>query len=165
VTGETSTSVRLMKVLLSHYWKVRPADYVRLDWPRNDAFLLIGDEALLHSRGVDSYPHLADLGEVWHTWTGLPSVFARWMVRRNLDDAVKQSLADALGASLDAAWKDLEAIAAPHARNLSMTAAEAREYLEGFHFRMTAGEYETVDRFRRLDAESRGAGAASTVES
>lgn len=163
VTKETSTSVRLMKVLLAHVYKVKPAAYVTLDWPRNDAFLLIGDEALLHSRGVDSYPHVIDLGAVWHDWTGLPFVFARWVVRRTLDADVKAELADALGQSLEAGWKDVDALVAPHAKRLSMSAAEARAYLEAFHFRMGDGEYESIERFKKLDEEVRGAGAASTL--
>jgi chorismate dehydratase len=165
VTVETSTSVRLMKVLLANVWRVRPREYVRLDWPRNDAFLLIGDEALLHGRGVDGYPHVADLGDVWHDWTGLPFVFAQWMVRRDLDAAVKEALAGAVGRSLDAGWKDFDNIVAPHARRLSMSASEIRTYLEAFHFRMNDKTRSAVDRFRQLDAESAGAGAASTVES
>jgi chorismate dehydratase len=165
VTAETSTSVRLMKVLFANVWRVRPSEYVRLNWPRNDAFLLIGDEALLHSRGVDGYPHVADLGEVWHDWTGLPFVFARWVVRSGLDTAVKQSLAEHLGRSLDAGWEDFDSIATPHARRLSMAVTEIRSYLEAFHFRMTDDTHAAVDRFRRLDSESAGAGAASTMES
>lgn len=162
VTNETSTSVRLMKVLIGHVYKAKPAAYVNLDWPRNDAFLLIGDEALLHSRGVDSYPHVVDLGEMWHDWTGLPFVFARWVVRRTLDTDVKAELSDALGQSLEAGWRDVDSIVEPHAKRLSMSIAETRAYLEAFHFRMGKGECEAVERFKQLDEEVRGAGAAST---
>ncbi len=163
VTGETSTSVRLMKVLMENVYGVRPAEYAPLDWPRNDAFLLIGDEALLHRRGVDSYPHVADLGEVWNEWTGLPFVFARWMVRKDLDAGVKAELAGALGDSLDRGRGDVESIVAPFETSLAMTVSEMRSYLEAFHFRMTEGEREAMERFRQLDAAPRGAGAASST--
>jgi chorismate dehydratase len=163
VTNETSTSVRLMKVLMGHVYKVRPAEYVRLDWPRNDAFLLIGDEALLHRRGVDSYPHTADLGRVWNDWTGLPFVFAKWVVRRDLNADAKAALTDALGESLESGWKNVGAVVAPYAKTLGMTEAEMREYLEGFRFRMTAQERDAIERFKQVDAEARGAGAASTT--
>lgn len=163
VTNETSTSVRLMKVLLAHVFKVRPAEYVRLDWPRNDAFLLIGDEALLHRRGVDGYPHTADLGKVWNEWTGLPFVFAQWVVRRGLDADAKTALSSALEDSLKSGWKNLAPIVAPYERTLGMTQPEMREYLEGFRFQMTGEERESVAKFKKLDAEARGAGAASTT--
>jgi chorismate dehydratase len=163
VTGETSTSVRLMKVLLANVYKVKPAAYVNLDWPRNDAFLLIGDEALLHRRGVDSYPHVVDLGEVWSDWTGLPFVFARWVVKRALDPDIKCALADALGKSLDEGWKHIDSLVKPHEKALSMDVPEMRAYLEAFHFRMGDGEHEAVKRFKQLDSEIRGAGAASTI--
>lgn len=163
VTGETSTSVRLMKVLLAQVWRVEPAAYDHLDWPRNDAFLLIGDEALLHSRGVDSYPYVADLGEVWHRWTGLPFVFARWIVRRDLDAGVKDALVAAVSSSLESGWRDVDRVVAPHASRLNMTVAEMRAYLEAFHFRMEQGEHDAIARFRELDAALRGADPAPTV--
>ncbi len=162
VTGETSTSVRLMKVLLSKVFGVQPAEYVQLNWPRNDAFLLIGDEALLHRRGVDSYPHVADLGEIWNEWTGLPFVFARWMVRKDLDAGVKTELAGALGDSLESGWGAIETIVAPLETSLAMTVPEMRAYLEAFRFRMTASEHEAMERFKQLDEVMRGAAAAST---
>lgn len=46
------------------------------------AFLAIGDEAL-HFRQHHHYPYRLDLGEAWHSWTGLPFVFALWVVQRN----------------------------------------------------------------------------------
>ena len=75
-----------MKTLLSRRFRVTPNRYVGLDDEPTDAFLLIGDEALRQRRGVPGYPHLYDLGEEWHRWTGLPFVFARWVVRRDLND-------------------------------------------------------------------------------
>jgi len=155
VTAETSTSVRLLKVLLAHYYGVTPREWVHLDWPNNDAFLLIGDEALIHRRGVKDYPHVADLGEVWRAWTGLPFVFARWMVRRDLDGEVKRALDRRLARSVREARKQLDAIVAPRAKDLGMTTAEMREYLEGFAFSAGAAEHEAMERFRQLDAATR----------
>jgi chorismate dehydratase len=162
VTGETSTSVRLLKVLLEHVYGVRSAEFAHLDWPRNDAFLLIGDEALLHRRGVDGYPHVADLGEVWNTWTGLPFVFARWVVRRDLDDASKAAIVSMVSDSLESGWRQVDSIVAPHGSGIGMDVAEMRAYLESLRFRMTGDEHLAIERFRGLDASMRRAGAAST---
>jgi chorismate dehydratase len=162
VTNETSTSVRLMKALLMHAWRVRPAQFSHVDWPNNDAFLLIGDEALIHRRGVKGYPHVADLGDVWHKWTGLPFVFARWMVRTTLPDADKARLVSMLDASIAEGWAHFERVAAPRAADLSMTIEEMREYLQGFRFRMSGAEHQAIGKFRQLDAAAREADVAST---
>ncbi|HEU4364010.1 MAG TPA: menaquinone biosynthesis protein [Candidatus Krumholzibacteria bacterium] len=160
VTTETSTSVRLMKVLLAHAWRVRPQHYAHVDWPNNDAFLLIGDEALIHRRGVKDYPHVADLGEVWHKWTGLPFVFARWMVRTDLPDGEKARLVTMLDASIAEGWGHFERVVAPRAADLNMTIEEMREYLQGFRFRMSAAEQQAIGQFRQLDARARETDAA-----
>lgn len=162
ITNETSTSVRLLKVLLENVYKVRPARFGHLDWPNNDAFLLIGDEALIHRRGVKGYSHVADLGHVWQEWTGLPFVFARWMVRRGCDAVVRDRLVAALTSSLDSGWNNFDAVVEPRTHDLSMTTAEMREYLEGFHFRMTPAEHTAASRFRELDSALRSATTETT---
>ncbi|MCH7548600.1 MAG: menaquinone biosynthesis protein [Candidatus Krumholzibacteriota bacterium] len=161
VTNETSTSVRLLKVLLDHYWGVGPPRYTHLDWPNNDAFLLIGDEALIHRNGVKGYPHTADLGEVWHRWTGLPFVFARWVVRNDLAPGLRRELVERIDASIEAGWKEFDEVVDGKAHELSMTMAEMREYLEGFRFRMTNDEYEAITRFHQLDGATQAGSAAA----
>ncbi len=151
VTNETSTSVRLLRALLAHAWRVRPARFTRVDESANDAFLLIGDEALVHRRGVKDYPYLADLGEVWNKWTGLPFVFARWVVRATLPDADKARLVTTLDRSLADGWSHFERVVSPRAQDLHMTTEEMRAYLRGFRFRMTAAEHQAIGKFRQLD--------------
>ncbi|MDH4037503.1 MAG: menaquinone biosynthesis protein [Candidatus Krumholzibacteria bacterium] len=162
VTNQTSTSVRLLKTLLTNAWRVRPARFAHVDWPNNDAFLLIGDEALIHRRGVKDYPHVADLGEVWHKWTGLPFVFARWLVRADLADADKARLVSMLDASIAEGWAHFERVVAPRVADLNMSIEEMREYLQGFRFRMTAAEQQAIERFQKLDAAARENNTASS---
>jgi chorismate dehydratase len=157
VTNETSTSVRLLRALLTHAWRVRPARFTHVDWQKNDAFLLIGDEALIHRRGVKDYPHVADLGDVWHKWTGLPFVFARWMVRTTLPDADKARLITLLDRSIAEGWTHFERVVSPRAQDLHMTIEEMRDYLQGFRFRMTAAEHQAIDKFRQFDDAARQA--------
>jgi len=157
VTNETSTSVRLLRALLAHAWRVRPARFTRVDWPTNDAFLLIGDEALIHRRGVKDYPHVADLGEVWHKWTGLPFVFARWMVRTALPDADKARLVTMLDRSLAEGWAHFERVVSPRSHDLHMTTEEMRDYLQAFRFRMTVAEHQAIGKFRQFDDAARQA--------
>jgi chorismate dehydratase len=109
---------------------------------------------------VKDYPHVADLGEVWRRWTGLPFVFARWMAARGLPEAEKARLVRVLDNSLSEGWSHFESVVSPRAADLHMTIEEMREYLQGFRFRMTAAEHQSIEKFRRLDAAVRGDDAA-----
>jgi chorismate dehydratase len=152
ITDQTSTSVRLLKVLFAHVWEARPARFTSIDRARNDAFLLIGDDALRSRAGVPGFPHMADLGAVWTEWTGLPFVFARWVARRDLRGADRDRLCALLEQAMADNWKHLDRIAAPRAAELGMTIAEVREYLEGFRFMATDAERKAMARFKELDA-------------
>ena len=105
-TRESATAVQLMKVILEHRSGVRPREYTALDSPGLDAFLLIGDDALLTHGQVKGYPYRYDLAEEWLDWKGLPFVFAVWMARRSLDDGVKVLLADGLRENLARNMRD-----------------------------------------------------------
>lgn len=152
ITDQTSTSVRLLKVLLANIWHARPARLSAVDRDRNDAFLLIGDDALRSRGGVADFPHQADLGAEWTQWTGLPFVFARWVARRDLRGADRDRLCALLEQSMANNWKQLDRIAAPRAAELGMTIPEVREYLEGFRFVATDAERTAMAKFRELDA-------------
>ena len=154
VTGETSTSVRLMKALFRERYQVAPSRYVGLDEGPMDAFLLIGDEALRRRKGVDGYPHMYDLGEVWHQWTGLPFVFARWVVRRDADASLVRWLESLLSRSIEKGLAGVDEIAATR-RDLGMTADEVIRYIRSFNYQLGEGEMKAITRFRSLlDAES-----------
>lgn len=48
-------------------------------WPQT--VLLIGDKIVVDSPPAVRYPYQIDLGDAWHTLTGLPFVYAVWMCR------------------------------------------------------------------------------------
>ncbi|WP_310598865.1 menaquinone biosynthesis protein [Desulfobulbus sp.] len=86
LTGQSDTSVRLVKIILEEFYRVKPryeigevcGEGVRLDGV--SAVLAIGDDAL-RLRTEGPYPVQLDLGEVWHERTGLPFVFSVCAVR------------------------------------------------------------------------------------
>ncbi|MBJ6727463.1 menaquinone biosynthetic enzyme MqnA/MqnD family protein [Geomesophilobacter sediminis] len=95
LTAESDTSVRLLKVLLAKKYgfsntfertSLIPDDALQ-QYP---ALCVIGDAALkaAASRGSNL---VYDLGELWYEFTGLPFVFALWIVRR---EAVRRLPAD-----------------------------------------------------------------------
>ena len=89
LTAESDTSVNLLKVLLARKYGFENS-FERTTLPLSEALdrfpalLLIGDAALKGAAGNRAY-RCYDLGELWHDFTGLPFVFALWIVR--LDSA------------------------------------------------------------------------------
>ena len=153
VTGETSTSVRLMNILFAERFNVTPSRYVDLNEISRDAFLLIGDEALRNRCGVPGYPYLYDLGQEWYEWTGLPFVFARWVVRRDLADDKIRWMESLLSRSIEQGLADVHKIAASR-RDLDMSDDEVIEYVRSFHYRLGEDELKAIDKFRTLLSQS-----------
>jgi chorismate dehydratase len=159
VTGESSTSVRLLKILLTRRYGVTPERYVSTKETQSDAVLLIGDAALNNRGGLPSYPRVYDLGEMWREWTGLPFVFARWIVRRDLNEEALEFLGGLLSQSLEVGLKRIKEIAAKRS-DLSMTVGEVCEYLHGFTYILGEKEEEGLALFREyLGAYDRDAAA------
>ena len=148
ITGETSTSVCLLKTLLTQRFHVQPYSYVSLDQAA-DALLLIGDEALRNQKGVPSYPHRYDLGEEWYRWTGLPFVFARWLVRRDLERQAVDHLRELLEGCLDRGFSQLDRIAGAR-QDLGMSPAEIIEYIRNFRYLLGPEEMKAIKLFREL---------------
>lgn len=87
ITSQSHTSVALLKILLTRLFGLQVAfrsgsctDALTSGEPPT-AMLAIGDEAL-RLRELDAYPYRLDLGESWLQWTGLPFVFALWVMQR-----------------------------------------------------------------------------------
>ena len=84
---DSHTSVALARVLLDRLHGVRPEirDFHARENPLDasdgdipESVLLIGDKVVTASPPAVRYPHALDLGEAWHTMTGLPFVYAAW---------------------------------------------------------------------------------------
>jgi chorismate dehydratase len=148
VTGETSTSVRLVRILLAFRYEVPAPVLVGLD-ESADAVLLIGDEALRLRQGAWPRPFCHDLGEEWTTWTGQPMVFAAWAVRRDAPVAARRGLEMALGDALEVGLANLPAIAARR-RDTGLSEAEIVEYLASFTYRIGPDEEKAAAEYRRL---------------
>lgn len=86
------TSNRLLQCLFAEFHELDP-EYVSAPQDDTQARLLIGDAAL-QFRELHSDWRFLDLGADWMRWTGLPFVFACWVLRE--DVANPAALADAL---------------------------------------------------------------------
>lgn len=149
ITDETSTTVRLLKVLLTHKYKVRPKRYVSLS-ESSDAYLLIGDNALRNKIGNTNFPFMYDLGEEWNNWTGLPFVFARWILRKTVPASVQRMLCEQLNASIESALRNVEHIASKRHVDLGLTIPETIEYVQSFRYVIGDQELQAIERFRSL---------------
>jgi chorismate dehydratase len=151
VTGETATSVRLLRILLAFRDEVERPRLVELGAPA-DAVLLIGDAALRAVHGQWPRPLCYDLGEEWTRWTGLPCVFAGWALRHDAGVEARATLALALDRALDAGLRALPAIARARAdvRQWGLGEADIVEYLGGFTYRLGPEEEKAMVEFRRL---------------
>jgi chorismate dehydratase len=107
VSSESETSTALLKIILSEFFSVqcrfepvsqKSVKNILLSYP---AVLHIGDTALEEARKLPEYSNLVrktskkypeekasvyiyDLGELWDKYTGLPFVYALWLVRKDL---------------------------------------------------------------------------------
>ena len=148
VTGETSTSVELLRVLLALRYEVEPAAWVDAEAP-SDAVLLIGDQAIRRLTGGPRARHTTDLGLDWREWTGLPFVFARWAVASRVPAGERRAFERSLDLALDRGLEALPAIAGVR-RDLGWSAAQVESYLRNFAFRLGPDEEKGAAEFIRL---------------
>jgi chorismate dehydratase len=158
ITGETSTSFPLLRLLLEQRLGVVPREYVRRpEGPRPDdaAVLLIGDAALRlaaagglvpgladYSVGLiplarptaGEWTHVMDLGTAWQSWQGLPFVFARWAVGHHVSQEDRAELSDRLERSLAASLCELLPLATANCAAAGLDGESARAYLAGFGY-------------------------------
>ncbi len=149
VTEESSTTARLLRLLLEQRYHVTPASYTghRSD---ADAVLLIGDEALRFQRTNTQYPYEIDVAFEWWLWQHLPCVFAVWAIRKDVSPQQKKSLELSLARSLAINLGQLDAIAQDASAQFGLPAEEIVTYLSGFIYRLSAPEQEAIDRFQGL---------------
>jgi chorismate dehydratase len=147
VTDEAATALQLLRVLLQVKYQVQPAAYGSLQAP-HEAFLLIGNQGLRQRRGVSGFPYTYDLGAEWYAWTGLPFVFARWMVRPDVDARARARLEETLYAGLEDGVEALCQVAEPR-EDLLMLPRHIVRYIQGFRYYIGRAEEQAIEQFRR----------------
>ena len=78
------TSIHLLQVLLAEFHGIRPECVDARQAGSVDAELLIGNQAMAYRLNAPSDIRLLDLGEEWQRQTGLPFVYAPWVLRPGL---------------------------------------------------------------------------------
>ena len=136
------TSNALTRVLLAGALGVRPerGEPLPLDvtaptpTPPGEAAVLIGTRALAWRDELARRPgcHVADLGEWWTAWTGLPFVYAVWAARPGVAEEVLAQWAARLENQLEINTGRLERIAREWAAGGAEDAMSAGDALEYF---------------------------------
>ena len=147
IPGEAVTSFHLLQVLLALKYQVPSATYVSLADP-NDAFLLMGNAGLRQRGGAKEYPYIYDLGEEWYQWTGLPFVFARWIVRNDMDRKEVAVLEDTLYVGMQD-WADGLFRSSASRDDLFMHPRDILEYTQGIRYFIGVPEQRAIDRFQQ----------------
>jgi len=146
-TDEASTALQLLDVLLRLKYQVQPAAYGPLQ-ASHDAFLLIGNQGLRQRMGAPGFPYTYDLGAEWHAWTGLPFVFSRWMVRKDVSPRDRALLEEALYTGLEEGVDGLCQLSDPRP-DLLMLPRDIAAYIQGFRYYIGRSEQLAIEQFRR----------------
>lgn len=160
LTPQSATSVELLKIICHHYWDVYPNYQVAAEPLKsiqsNTAFLLIGDQALLHLQ-IPGYK-IVDLAQVWYEWLQLPFCFGTCVVHnqsaKNFPAALvqfKQSLED----SLNWGYENLEeVIDIAHTKFPAFSDKKPllEEYLATITYRIGVEEQQALGAFAALSA-------------
>lgn len=104
--------------------------------PEDDAGLVIGDAALKHP-WRERFPYTWDLCEEWNNITGLPFVFAVWVVRRTVAEQQPRTVAAILNALLRSkteGLKNISAIAESAARKLGISVDLSKQYYDCMYY-------------------------------
>jgi chorismate dehydratase len=161
LTGQSDTSVCLLRLILEEFIKVRPR-YVRGEifappalTEEPAALLAIGDEALRLNAAPDPrYPVQIDLGEYWHQQTGLPFVFAVCAVREDFlqgNTEVAREIQQTLISCREQGLARLPEICTKAAARIPlMTAAACLRYFQSIEYDLSPIKQEALARFFAL---------------
>ena len=147
VTGHTSTSVQLLRILFHDYWSVGNVD-LRGPEEECEAQLLIGDPALTRVYQGGERMFAYDLSLEWQRLTGLPFVFARWVARGDATSAELGRFAETLHRSFNYGMSHLEEIA-DRVSIPGMTLSDVMTYIKGFTYILGDKELAAIEEFEK----------------
>ncbi|MBN1587728.1 MAG: menaquinone biosynthesis protein [Candidatus Omnitrophica bacterium] len=152
VTDESSTSFALARILLRQKYGLR-VSYRRGAYKGALGRLVIGDEALRIAAAPPKGWELVDLGEEWFEWTGLPFVFAHWVVRVTVPEKTVVLLSGLMETALHRGMAGLSEIAERRSNDLGLTQEQALQYLQNFVYELGPQEEIALGVFRKLCSE------------
>jgi chorismate dehydratase len=146
IPNEAPTAIKLLQVLLMLKHGIMPGAYVTEDDP-HDARLLAGNLGLRHRRGLRGFQDTYDLGEEWRQWTGLPFVFARWVLRNDLERQDALVIEDSLYTSLQD-WADGLYRVSGSSNRVPIHPHEIHQYTQGIRYFIGVPEEKSIAVFK-----------------
>jgi chorismate dehydratase len=160
LTTESDTSINLLKIILAKKYGFHNL-FQRTSLPLSEAIqqfsalLLIGDTALKASLANNGL-YVYDLGELWHDFSGLPFVFALWIVRRDAAAAKHaeiKALCDELQQAKELAYDSYESIASNSKEKAWINSEALVGYWRTISYDLTPAHVAGLQSFFRYAAE------------
>ncbi len=159
ITGESATSVNLLRIIFREFYHLENVTDVVPNVPietlikQKKPALLIGDRALQLASQLPSGMKVFDLGEIWYQYTGLPFVFALWMIDLSSLHKFPIALAD-LGQQLllsrEQLLKEPYPLATIIAEDVGLAAQTIVDYWQTIDYRLDEEHLQGVQLFFRL---------------
>ena len=156
ITSQTDTSVALLNIILQKFFDIK-CELIAHQNPNesgSDAFLLIGDDAMRHNAELKSEPncqqYVFDLGDIWYEKTGLPFVFALWIVRKDIPEEKRTLLErfiNDLNEAKASAFRSFPEIASSSPLKYFMTEHEILSYWQKIDYDLTDEHKKGFDLF------------------
>ncbi len=164
VSSESETSQLLLKVILNEFFHTkcvfkqesrRSVKNILTSFP---AMLHIGDTAMIEAhkfsldKRLQSSMYVYDLGDLWDKFTGLPFVFALWVVRKKAAEEKGQlirKLSDDLIKAGEFAGRRFKMIAREAPHNKSLSEKELVEYWKLISYDFSEKQMEGLNLFER----------------
>ncbi len=149
ITPQTGTSSRAYRKICLEKYGFDIAALPRQPLETADSAVLIGDAALAFD--ASRYPHSYDLGELWRDWAKCKMLYAIFVIRRGLFDALSGAVAEYLDASLAAFESDRTAVldAAERAANGVLGRGVLEKYYTRLIYKMDADDFQKSFEFVR----------------
>lgn len=144
------TSVNLFKVLsaekgLNFEFRDTSRYPVPEPLPRGTGWVVIGDPAIAEA---GKHPYAIDLGHEWKNLTGLPFVFAAWLVPAGI---IRPGMAELLNESFRLGWENLEIVARDSAERFGISPEFALLYFtKNIHYHFGEAELAGWNAFGKL---------------
>ncbi len=159
-SSQSETSVGLLKIILKRFLGLEcdfrsTSDPLGKAMESAEAYLVIGDDALRESLMWPAL-HIYDIGDLWYRYTGLPTVFALWIVRKE-SAAGEKELVNRFTRDLDrakaSALKDLDMVAAASPPRSFLSERELVSYWRGISYDFDEAHRKGLALFRQYAAE------------
>ncbi len=159
ITGESATSINLLRLILREFIGLDdisdcvPDEPVEVLISQKKPALLIGDRALQLADKKPAGMKVFDLGEIWHQQTGLPFVFALWILRREAlnryaDPLTK--LSAQLQQSYERVMKNPEPVAELQAAATGLNKEQIVDYWQSIDYRLDKAHLDGLRLFFKL---------------